>query len=454
MSTLLANLPPVSERVIKPFGPKVRKFAARAIADDAPVNILEGAVRSAKTWGLHSKILQLSATPIKKGIRVLFGATKTTIKNNVLNDLFAIVGPSNYGYNSQSGDLDIMGAPWLVVGAKDEGSEKAIRGSTVAAAVGDELVLIPRSFFMMLRTRMSVPQPRLYASTNPDTPFHYVKTELLDNAAMVKAGDLWSEHFVLDDNPNLDPPNYREMLERQFPVGSLYHMRFVLGLWVTGEGAIYKDVWSEELLYDDKPWTMKNGQPGCVFGKAMKESGRIVDRTVSVDCGVDHVQVYLYCLDDGETLHFDREYWWDSHITMRQKTDRQYREDLEVFLKGTFGAKVILPPECASFDAELTQAGIWHCDADNEVLDGIKAVSTLMALRRVKFKRPPEGYAYDGGSPFHEHVGETIKQIQTYIWDANAAKRGEEKPLKVKDDGCDAVRYKIRTDVAPWRLAA
>jgi hypothetical protein len=451
---LTADLPPVAQRIIKPFGLKAARFAVRPIKDDAPVNILEGAVRSAKTWALHAKILQGSAIELPKGERVLFGATKTTIKSNVLNDLFNIVGEGNYGYNSQSGEMDIFGARWRVVGAKDEGSEKVIRGSTVAFAVGDELVLIPRSFLMMLRTRMSVPMPRLYGSTNPDTPFHYVKTELLDNTAMIKAGDLYTEHFTLADNPNLEPPNYKEQLERQFPPGSLYHQRFVLGLWVTGEGAIYKDVWTDELLYADAPWTMGNGQPGRLTPVGLRDPGKITERAVSIDCGVDHVQVYLDVLDDGTDLWFDREYWWDSHVTLRQKTDHQYRVDLEKFLTKAPGAKCILPPECASFDAELTQSGIWHCDADNEVLDGIKMTASLMALRRVHFRRPPEGYAYAADTPFHDHVGETIKQLQTYQWNAKASVRGVEEPLKVKDDGPDAVRYKIKTDIPAWRINA
>lgn len=433
-----AFLLPVEQRTIKPFGPKIARFARRTIQDDAPVNILEGAVRSAKTWGLHSKILQLSAMPVPKGIRVLFGATKTTIKNNVLNDLFAIVGDGNYGYNQQSGEMDIFGASWRVVGAKDEGSEKIIRGSTIACAVGDELVLIPRSFVMMLRTRMSVPMPRLYASTNPDTPFHYVKAELLDNEKMRAAGDLWSEHFILDDNPNLDPPDYKEQLERQFPVGSLYHQRFVLGLWVTGEGAIYKDVWNEDLLYDDEPWVMSNGKPGAVTPARLRipQEG-YVERYTPVDCGVDHPQVYLDILDDGTICWVDREYVWDSKVEGRQKTDRQYREDLQEFIGPN--AEVIVPPECASFEAELAQSGVWYCVADNEVLDGIKAVSTMMALKRLRF---------------HRRCKRTVAGIQTHCWDQKAAARGIEQPLKVKDDEADTVRYGIRTKIPSWRLAA
>jgi hypothetical protein len=44
--------------------------------------------------------------------------------------------------------------------------------------------------------------------------------------------------------------------------------------------------------------------------------------------------------------------------------------------------------------------------------------------------------------------------MQTYAWDAKAAQRGEEKPLKVHDHGPDAFRYFAKTEVSHWRLAA
>lgn len=449
--------PEIIEPYLKPYGPKAYEFAFRHPSQDKKITLLEGSVRSAKTWALHPKVISLCAYPVK-GLRLFTGVTKSSIKNNVLNDLFEIVGRSNYSYNSQSGEIDLFGVPWLAVGAKDEGSEKIIRGSTVGICVGDEWTLQAVSFWKMVLNRMSVEGARCYGTTNPDTPFHPVYTDIVENKLLQQRGDLEVIHFEISDNPNL-PDWYETYLDSIYPPGSLYHQRFVKGLWVTGEGAIFKDCWSEELLYQDEPWTMKNGKPGMVTPERLREARKsatdpfIAERAVSVDCGVDHVQVYLDSIDDGQHIWFDREYWWDSRVTQRQKTDRQYREDLQTFMGDTF-AKVILPPECASFDAELTQAGIWHTDADNDVLDGIKMVSSMMALKKIHFRRPPEDYIYDGGSPYHDHCGETIKQVQTYVWDPKASKLGVEKPLKTKDDGTDAVRYKIKTDVPAWRLAA
>jgi hypothetical protein len=42
--------------------------------------------------------------------------------------------------------------------------------------------------------------------------------------------------------------------------------------------------------------------------------------------------------------------------------------------------------------------------------------------------------------------------MQTYAWDAKAAQRGEEKPLKIHDHGPDAFRYFAKSEVSYWRL--
>jgi hypothetical protein len=384
------------------------------------------------------KLVRLLSYKTEPGAHnIIFGVTKQTVKNNVLDDLFTLLGPSNYTFNRQSGELDMMGDKWLVFGAKDEGSEKHVRGLTIGKAVGDELTKIPPSFVQMVQNRLSVAGARFYGTTNTDTPFHYVKTDILDR--LDNSDLLWEQKFTLVDNP-WNRPGYYEDLCKMYPPGSLYYQRFVLGLWVTGEGAIYKDVWSEELLYDDEPWTMTDGRPGRVCVPFLRNQNDIVERCVPVDCGVDHPQVYLDQIDDGKDIWFDREYVWDSKEKNRQKTDRQYREDLERFLKPAPNAQVILPPECASFEAELAQCGIWQDTADNEVLDGIKAVATMMALKRIHFHR--------------RNCPKTIQGLQTYVWDAKASQRGIEQPLKQNDDCADAVRYGIRTKVPAWRLAS
>ena len=161
-------------RKILNYGPRMERFAMRPPELDKKINLAIGSVRSGKTWGLHSKILYLCEYPVQ-GRRLLTGVSKATIKTNVLSDLFNIVGKNGYHYNTQSGELKLLGTDWIVYGAHDEGSEKYIRGATIGVAVCDEVVLMPQSYFQMLLTRLSPPGARLYGSTNSDNSEHWLK---------------------------------------------------------------------------------------------------------------------------------------------------------------------------------------------------------------------------------------------------------------------------------------
>lgn len=407
------------------YGPRAERFAMRPPESDRPINILEGAVRSGKTWCLHPKAIYCCAYDV--GGRKLFtGVSKQSVYNNVLTDLFDLVGPKNYSYNRNTGHLKLFGADWLVIGAKDEGSERYVRGMTVGIALCDELSLMPQSFFQMLLTRMSPKGARLYGTTNPDTPYHWLKTDYLDKPDLRAEKSLWSDHFTMADNPNLTP----EFLEAQKRLyRGFFYKRFIEGLWVVAEGAIYKDSWSDELLYD------RNDEPIGLRGQ-----GGYHQRIVAVDYGTTNPMVFLEIYDDGRLFWVTREYYWDSAVEMRQKTDAEYADDLVQFLGPHANAKVIIDPSATSFKAEMLKRGIWHVDADNEVNEGIRITSMVLNQRLVRFCRQ--------GTP------KTVQEMQTYAWDAKAAQRGEEKPLKVHDHGPDAFRYFAKSDVPYWRLAS
>jgi PBSX family phage terminase large subunit len=403
------------------FGPKAERFAMRPPEEDWPINILEGAVRSGKTWCLHPKALYCCDYNVA-GRKVITGVSKQSIHNNFLTDLFDMVGPANYNYNQSSGRLRLFNSEWLVIGAKDEGSEKYIRGLTVGVALCDEISLMPQSFFQMLLSRMSPEGARLYATTNPDSRHHWLKADYLDNQELRTNGILWSEHFTMEDNPNLTA-SFVERQKRLYT--GVFYKRFIEGLWVIAEGAIYKDSWSEALIYDltDEP-------------KGLRGSHH--SRIIAVDYGTNNPMVFLDIYDDGQLFWVVGEYYWDSVVQMRQKTDAEYADDLVEFMGPRSDAKVIVDPSAASFKAEMMKRGIWHVDADNDVNEGIRVASMVLNQRLVRFCR--------------QTVRKTIQEMQTYAWDSKAAQRGEEKPLKIHDHGPDAFRYFAKTEVPYWRL--
>ena len=86
------------------FGPRAERFAMRPPEFDRPINILDGAVRSGKTWCLHPKALYCCGYNVA-GRKVITGVSKQSVHNNVLTDLFDIIGPRNYSYNRNTGQL-------------------------------------------------------------------------------------------------------------------------------------------------------------------------------------------------------------------------------------------------------------------------------------------------------------------------------------------------------------
>ena len=408
------------------FTAKALKFIRRHPKHDALINILEGSVRSGKTWAMIPKLLFMLNNYDVAGDKIIFGVSKETIYNNVLTQLFDFVGTKNYSYNRQTGELWLFNTRWNVVGAKDEGSEKYIRGRTVGIAYGDELTLIPESFFEMMLTRMSPEGARLYGTTNPGSPYHYLKVNYLDDKEKRKKGLVWSEHFVIDDNLSMSESK-KEQYKTMFK--GVFHKLYILGLWVLAEGAIYKDCYTDELLYNDIT------RPIGLLG-----AGGYVEMTVPIDYGTGNPTVFLQIVDDGETYWVEREYYYDSKVELTQKTDGQYVSDLIDFLKEYCpGACCVVDPSAASLKAEMSLRGIWHQDAKNEVLDGIRTVANLLAKKKIRI---------------HERCVRLASELQNYSWDKNAGEKGEDKPIKKHDHAPDALRYFCHTCVPEWRIAA
>ena len=118
--------------IFKRFGRKAQRFVKRDPRQDKKYTLLEGSVRSSKTFAVDAKIITQLCSYQVQGKRIICGVTKQTVYKNMLLDLFAVVGKKNYSYNTSSGELWLFGVLWFVIGAKDEGSSKLILGMTVA----------------------------------------------------------------------------------------------------------------------------------------------------------------------------------------------------------------------------------------------------------------------------------------------------------------------------------
>jgi PBSX family phage terminase large subunit len=370
----------------------------------ARLNILDGSVRSGKTVAsLVAWIKFVAEAP--PGELLMVGKTERTLKRNILDPLEQMVGSKNFKLNRGEGEATLFGRRIYLAGANDERAEGKIRGMTLVGAYGDEITLWPESFFTMLLSRLSVPGARFIGTTNPDSPYHWLKVNYLDRAGEL---NLKSWHFTLEDNLNLDPA-YVEALKKEYT--GLWYKRFILGLWVLAEGVVY-DMWDED----------KHVRP------APTGLNRFI---VAVDYGTNNpctFGLYGWSNSMNPTVYLVREYWYDSRETGRQKTDAEYADDFANWLGDIIPEAIYVDPSAASFIAELRKRGYVVTEAANDVLDGIRFVATMLSQGRFFI------------DPSCKH---TIKEFYSYVWDHKAQLKGEDKPLKQNDHAMDRNRYAL-----------
>ena len=226
----------MSKRIEEMLNPKQIDFI---LNDDSRVNLLSGAVRSGKTYISLLKWAMFVYQMPDSSEFIMVGKTITALKRNCLGLLTDLVGSNNFIYSTSQKSGILYGKKIWLEGANDERAESKIRGMTLAGAYVDELTQIPFEFYTMLLSRLSVKNAKLYTTTNPDAPTHWVKTEIIDNDKIDKK--VWN--FQFDDNVILRNENeeYFENLRKEYEsMGDVFLQRFIYGNWVLAEGLIYK----------------------------------------------------------------------------------------------------------------------------------------------------------------------------------------------------------------------
>ena len=221
------------------------------------INLLEGSVSSGKTWvSLVLWAFWVKTMPVG-GLYLMCAKSITTLKRNCLLPLQELIGESNFQFSVTSKEGILFGRRIILEGANDIRSESKIRGITLQGAYCDELTQFPKDFFAMLLSRLRMHGAKLIATTNPDTPRHWLKVDYIDRAAEL---DFLDVKFLIDDNTKL-PRDYVENIKKEY-VG-VYYERFILGRWVIAEGLIYRDFANNTGKYtvdNVKAWLSENGR--------------------------------------------------------------------------------------------------------------------------------------------------------------------------------------------------
>ncbi len=199
------------------------------------INLLQGSVSAGKTWiSLIAWALWVATRP-KDHLYMMCGKSLQTLKRNCLLPLQDLIGKKNFTFSVSTKEGKLFGRKIMLEGANDQRSESKIRGITLGGAYCDELTLFPKDFFVMLLSRLRVPGAKLIATTNPDVPTHWLKTEYINNGNL--SDDMLNIFFHIDDNTTL-PADYVQSLKKEYT--GVYYDRFIRGDWVVANGAIYK----------------------------------------------------------------------------------------------------------------------------------------------------------------------------------------------------------------------
>lgn len=398
---------------------KLKPLSMKAVASIKArgwITVWEGAVRSGKTVAsLIAWMLYVMNSNERQF--VMTGNTFASLIHNTIDGEFGLLnlfeGMLEMRRDATGANcLYAMDKRILLFGAHDESDYKRIKGLTVGGWYADEVATHPESFIIEAMSRtIASSDRRLFWTLNPCVPSHYIYRNFTDRWEGTQGYHRF--HFTLDDNLSLSD-------ERKAELSAQYSGRFrainILGLRVAAEGVVY-DTFTQDLLYDERP-----------------DGLEIVSRYVACDYGTINPCVFLMCERnaDGE-IYISREFRWDSRKMMAQKTDEGYVEDMRAFAgePENTDCNIIVDPSASSFITALSMAGYCVIKGNNDVMLGIRRVSSLLARKRIHIHRSCAGL---------------IAELEAYCWDEKACQmRGEERPLKINDHGPDALRYYCMT---------
>ena len=423
--------------------------------------LCDGAVRSGKTMALTCGFFLWSMSNFNNQVFALCGKTVGALRRNLLMPMRQWLKGLCYitehrGENKLNVRVGGRKNTYYLFGGQDESSYTLIQGITLAGALLDEVVLMPRSFVEQAAARCSVEGAKLWFSCNPESQEHWFYREWVEKTEEKRILRL---HFTMEDNPALTEA-VRQRYQRLY--SGVFYRRYVLGQWCAAQGQIYefdrqRHVLSREavaawLRGEDLPTENDGLGDGFLHslrsvemteGDGFLHSLRSVEMTeggaggrlpprhgasgkwyISVDYGTRNpFSAGLWCLREGTAVRV-AEYYHDGRSTGITKTDEEYYEALTQ-LAGTLPVeRIIIDPSAASLIALIRRRGQFRVRrADNRVLPGIRLVGSLLQQGQVRIC---------------EDCKDTIREFSLYCWQDDDAR---DVPKKENDHAMDDVRY-------------
>lgn len=386
------------------LAPKQLKVLHSYLHDDFDMMILVGAIRSGKTfidnllfiYELRRTARLAKANRDKHPQYILAGATSDSIHKNVI-----VSCENQFGVEfklDRHGHYKLWGVDIVPVSTKTIAGLANARGFDSYGGYVNEATMGVEPVFQEILQRCSKDGARVIVDSNPDQPQHWFKTDYIDNNDPKTKKITF--HFTIDDNTHLSK-RYIEGIKARTPSGMFYE-RAILGLWVSGDGAVYRD-------FDERK---------MVVPKA--KLPHIVKYYCGVDWGFDHKGVITVWGDDAKgnvymieehTSQFKYISYW---VNVAKKIQEKYGKGI------TFWVDSARPDNYSEF----LRAGINARNADKARMAGVERVAEYM--KQGKF------------FAVQDNMDQFLNEVYQYVWDENT---GE--PKKEHDDVMDSMRYAI-----------
>jgi PBSX family phage terminase large subunit len=365
--------------------------------------ICDGAVRSGKTFCMGLSFVLWTFYAHAEKAFAMVGKTIKSIKRNLVTPILETLSgigikiKMNLNENKitmrYGGKTNIF---YLFVG-KDESSATLIQGLSLAGVFFDEVALMPETFVKQAMARCSDEDSKLWFSCNPEGPVHWFYREWIcaaedRNALLIK--------FTMRDNPMIS----EKVIKRYENIFSgVFYERFILGKWCGTHGLVYPFMTSPN-AFEYVPEALSEFALSCDYG--------IVNPT----------SIGLWG-KSNETWYRIDEYYYDSRIEGKCKTDEEHYFSIEKLAAGKNVNFIVIDPSAASMAELIRRKGRFKViSAKNEVAEGISLVSAALKSDRIKICK---------------NCVDSIREFSLYRWKEN----GCDAPIKENDHAMDDIRY-------------
>ena len=399
------------------------------------LTVAEGSVRSGKTCTILMAFAAYVVTSPETTF-LLSGRTVKTAEQNCILEQFGLLNlipGSTYGKVGESRVVKFAAQTpngpvqkkIVVVGASDIRAYMLIRGNTYGGWMADEINMHDPEFVSEALRRTAVSTDRRHFwSLNPGGPKDWIYRDYLDRYYAMSpeekkalGGYSWW-HFTPRDNPAMTE-SMIAALEMQYPKGSVFYQRYVLGLRAVAEGLVYP-------FFGDS----------CIA----RPPESVKARYASIDFGTVHpTAMGWYGRDKMTGIWYKIREWVATPDESARMTTAEYMDVFERITEELGG----IPRMNLTIDyggggealAREAERRRWMpANPDKAVLDGISMTARMLNTHRL-FISPD--------------CPKTIESLRLYRWDDKASERGETKPIKQDDDPADETRYAVTTFIEP-----